>query len=355
MIDPRSAESEPTVAIAPFGPKTDELVALLEGAGCRVLRLPGADEVPPSGWDDALVDAFVRPADALVGMFAHLPVTRNVLEAGERLRVVTSPIIGTEHIDVAACTEMGIVVGYGAVPENSIGVAEAVVMLVAALRKRLLPKVEAVRTGGWRVDDPGAMVLGSVVGLVGLGAIGAATAERLRGWGCDRVLGTDPAVSEERAADLGVELVELQPLLREADVVSVSVTLTDQTAGLIDDEALALMKSGSYLVNTSRGGVVDEVALLRALDDGHLAGAAIDTWMDERPDGDSRLRRHPRVIPTGHNVGHSEALYSSLMPCAAENTLRALRGEEPAYVRNPAAIPAWRRRLARLTSARADA
>jgi len=122
--------------------------------------------------------------------------------------------------------------------------------------------------------------------------------------------------------------------------------LTGETRHFIGAKELALMKPGAYLINTSRGGVVDEDALVAALDH-HLGGAALDVWREEPcPPGDP-LRTHPRVIATAHNVAHSEELYARLPGAAVENVTRALRGQEPLYVRNPEVLPRWRRRLAR--------
>jgi phosphoglycerate dehydrogenase-like enzyme len=108
------------------------------------------------------------------------------------------------------------------------------------------------------------------------------------------------------------------------------------------------MKPSAYLINTSRGPCVDEEALIKALDDGRIAGAAIDTWEQEPTRGDNPLRAHPKIIATGHNVGHSEEVYAALGPAAAENMLRGLRGEPPLYTRNPEVLPRWRERLQRL-------
>jgi phosphoglycerate dehydrogenase-like enzyme len=233
------------------------------------------------------------------------------------------------------------------VPENLLGVAEAIVMLSASLIKNMPGKWDAVRSGGWRVSEPGHMVMNSTIGLIGLGNIGTATARRLQGWDC-RILGADPFVSQETAAAAGVELVPLDDLLRQADVVSLSIVLNDSTYHLIGERELALMKPAAYLINTSRGPCVDEEALIKALDEGRITGAAIDTWEQEPTREDNPLRRHPRVIATGHNVGHSEEVYAALPVAAAENVLRGLRGEPLLHLRNPEVLPRWRERLQQL-------
>ena len=327
--------------------RNEETARRLEAAGCEVVRLPAPAPGEPAGWTGELIERYFLDAVAFLGNFPGRPVTRQVLEAATRLRVGASPIIGTETIDVDAASELGIVIGYGAAPENLLGVAEAIVMLAAALIKRLPAKWEAVREGGWRIDDPGHMVMTSTIGLVGLGNIGRATARRLQGWDC-RVIAADPYVSPDVAREAGAELVDLDTLLRESDVVSVCVTLTKATRHLIGARELALMKPSAYLINTARGPCVDEAALIEALEAGRLAGAAIDTWEQEPSDAANALRRHPAVIATGHNVGHSQEVYAALPVLAAENILRGLRGEEPVCLRNPEALPRWRERLARL-------
>ncbi|MGE0057324.1 MAG: NAD(P)-dependent oxidoreductase [Dehalococcoidia bacterium] len=324
--------------------RNEKAVELLEQAGCNVVRI--AAPLGQTGWTTEMLDV-VRDADAIIGSFAGLGVTREVLETGTGLRVVTSPVIGTENIDVQAATELGIVVAFGATPENYLGVAEAVVMLIAALRKQFVQKLDAVRNGSWRVSYAGHMARGATVGLIGLGNIGRATARRLAGWEC-RLLAYDPYVDPKVARDHNVQLVDLDTLLRESDVVSIMVTLTDETRYLIGARELALFKSDAYLINTARGGSVDEHALFEALEAGRLAGAAIDTWEHESATSSSPLRNHPKVIGTAHNVGHSEELYEGHPPAAAENTLRGLRGEEPLYVRNPQVLPKWHDRIARL-------
>ncbi|MEZ5231141.1 MAG: NAD(P)-dependent oxidoreductase [Acidimicrobiales bacterium] len=333
------AGRRPVVAVSPLPPMLEPLAELFERAGCEVRRLTGDR--------DRLDDV-----DALAGIFTASPVTAEVLQRAPRLRVVTSPIIGTETIDVAACTERAVVVAFGATPENYEGVAEAVVMLTAALRKRLVQKMAAAVDGSWRpASGVGNMVRGATVGLVGYGAIGRATAARFAGWGC-RLVTFDPYVDPAVPRADGVAPVgSLEELLAAADVVSLMVTLTEETRGLIDAAALAAMKPGAVLINTARGPVVDEDALLDALDRGHLGGAAIDTWASEGPGTSSALRGHPLVIATGHNVGHSEELYAGHPPAAVDNTLRALRAEPPRYVRNPEVLDRWRARAAALQTA----
>lgn len=323
--------------------RNESIAEALQAQGIEVVRVPALKPGAEPKWTAEEIATYFADADGFVGAFGRR-ITRDVLTAAKKLRVGVSPIIGTESIDVEAATELGIVIGYGATPENLLGVAEAVVMLSAALIKNMPGKWEAVRSGGWRVTEPGHMVMTSTIGIIGIGNIGRATAKRLQGWDC-RIVGADPFVSKESAAEVGVELLELDELLRQSDVVSISVPLLDSTYHMIGEREFALMKPTAYLINTSRGPCVDEEALIRALDDGRIAGAAIDTWEQEPTRADNPLRTHPKVITTGHNVGHSEEVYASLPVAALENLTRGLRGEAPLYTRNPEVLPRWRERM----------
>jgi phosphoglycerate dehydrogenase-like enzyme len=325
--------------------RNEAIVERLVAEGCEIVRLPPWQPDAPGEWSGEDIERYWMDADAFVGTFGPKPVSRKVLEAATKLRVGASPIIGTETIDVEAATDLGIAIGYGAAPENLLGVAEAVVMLSAALVKNLPGKWEAVRSGGWRVTDPGHMVMNRTIGLVGLGNIGRAVARRFQGWDV-RVLAADPYVTREDAQVLGVELVDLDTLCRESDVISVSTVLTSETYHLVGERQFGLMQPSAYLINTSRGPCVDEEALIKALDEGRIAGAAIDTWEQEPTREDNPLRTHPRVIATGHNVGHSEEVYAARPGLAAENILKGLRGEPPACFRNPEVLERWKKRMA---------
>jgi D-3-phosphoglycerate dehydrogenase len=335
----------PKVVVSRQLAKLDDVVQGLAAAGCEAVLGPEYAPGSTHVFSRDEVAAYFTDADAFIaGIRERYP--RELLQAAERLTVGCSTIIGTENIDVDAATELGIVIGFGATPENYLGVAEAVVMLATALIKRLPQKWAAMREGGYRVAQAGHMVRHGTIGMIGLGNVGRAVARRLAGWEC-RIIATDPYASKDVAAELGVELVDLPTLLRAADVVSIQVVLTAETRHLISAKELALMKPGSYLINTSRGGVVDEDALVAALEN-HLGGAALDVWGEEPCPPGHPLRTHPRVIATAHNVAHSEELYAGLPRAAVENVTRALRGDEPLYVRNREVLPRWRERLARL-------
>jgi phosphoglycerate dehydrogenase-like enzyme len=324
----------------------DQLTALLEEAGCQVVR--GPQPQPPAltvfpreewprwfGETDVLV---VSPRDIC---------TREVMAAAPRLRAVVSSVIGVDTIDMDAANEMGLIVGHGAMPENFLGVSEATVMLIAALLLDLPGKARLLRTNAPRPAQMQArMVRGKTIGLIGMGRTARGVVERLAGWGVT-IQSYDPYVPQ-KAAPAGATMVDLTTLLRTSDVVSVHVTLTSETRHLLGAAELHLMQPHAYLINTARGGAIDEQALYQVLRDGTITGAAIDVFEAEPLSMDSPLRTLDNIILTPHMVGHSRELMAAIPPVAAENVLRVLRGEPPLYVKNPEVLPAWRQRLASL-------
>lgn len=331
------------VTAADLGPHESVVTNLSQAPGIRIRRLPPGI----TGWTPELIADYAPSADAYVGTFRGIGLPGSVIAASPRLKVIASPIIGTEHIDTAAATDCGVLVAHGAMAENFDGMAEAGVLLIAALRKQLLEKRAKFNAGEWKKAPAGHMVGGSTIGLLGFGRIGQGIAARLANWDA-RLIAADPYVSRDVATSLGVELVPFETLLAASDTLLVLVTLTPETRGIIGAPQIAAMKPGSSLINIGRGGCVDERAVADALDSGHLAGAAIDTWEEEPPQPDHPLRNHSRVIGTSHDVGHSAELYAAIPRVACENVLRALRGELPLHVRNPEAVPAWRARVDRM-------
>jgi D-3-phosphoglycerate dehydrogenase len=171
---------------------------------------------------------------------------------------------------------------------------------------------------------------GKTVGLLGLGAIGRQLARRLAGFDC-RVLAHDPLVDAQTAEQLGVELTGMDEVLRQADFVSLHLPLLPETRGLVNDAFLANMKSGAYLVNTARGEIVDEAALLRALQIGHLKGAGLDAFAVEPPDPANPLLRLPQVVATPHLGAMTDGATSNMGRMALRDCLAVLRNEEPAH------------------------
>ncbi len=270
-----------------------------------------------------------------------------MLKAHPHLQAVVSPIIGIDHIDVAAATQLGVLVCNSPAWENFAGLAEAAVGLIVALVKGLKRNEAELRGGGWyRIENRGALVAGKTLGLVGLGRVAREMARRLAPWQM-RLIGYDPYVNASAAHAMGVEKVELAELLRESDVVSLHVVLTAQTRNLIAMRELKQMKREAYLVNTSRGGVVNEEDLARALTEGAIAGAALDVFAQEPLASDSPLRAaDPRkLILTPHIIGHAVGVDEPGFRMVADTLKAIFAGEVPETVINREAIARWRERF----------
>lgn len=252
------------------------------------------------------------------------------LESAPHLKVVARYGVGLSNVDLQAASRLGISVTYtpGA---NAKAVAELAVALMLNLLRPILSAALETRQGGWpRLK--GFSMEGKTIGLVGLGSIGKEVARRLRGWEC-RLLAFDIAPNVDFADQNGVELVSLEELLSRADLVSLHAPLTAETRGLVDAGFLMKMKPGAYLVNTARGELVDEAALLQALDSGQVRSAALDTFCEEPPSVGNALLLHPHVIATPHMGAHTDAAVQAMGRMALDDCLAVLEGRQP---RNPA-------------------
>jgi phosphoglycerate dehydrogenase-like enzyme len=314
-----------------------------------------ADRLAAAGY------AVTRPATAvaadwpeLAGADVAVLTPRNrfagaEIAAAHRLKGIVFPTIGVEALDLAAADAAGLAVGHGATADAIESMAEANVMLMAALLLDLPGKSRALRERGWRDGTVRArMMRGRTIGFVGFGRIARATLRRLANWGV-RAAYFDPHLDEDVVHDVEATRIEdLATLLRTSDVVNVLVELTAETRGMIGVAELAMMRSDAYLVNTARGAVVDEAALVQALCDGVIAGAALDAFATEPVAADSPLRTLDNVILTPHNIGHTRELVASFVPATYENVVRIAAGQPPLYFKNPQVLPQWRARLERL-------
>jgi len=266
----------------------------------------------------------VAGADALVVRSATR-VDAEVLEAGRNLKVVARAGIGLDNVDVAAATRLGVLV-VNAPQSNVISAAEHTVALVLA-QARNIPQAHArLREGHWeRARFQGAELYGKTLGIVGLGRVGALVAQRLNAFGM-RLLAYDPYVARDRATQMGVELASLTEVLARSDIVTIHLPKTVETTGLIGERELAAMKPGARLVNTARGGIVDELALAKAVESGHLAGAAIDVFVEE-PTTESPLFDVDEVVVTPHLGASTAEAQDKAGLAIAEQLLLALSGQ----------------------------
>lgn len=263
------------------------------------------------------------------GYIAGLDVIdRAALEAADRLKVIARYGVGIDNIDLAAAAEKSIVVTNTPLA-NASSVAELTIALMLALARSLPTLVAQTKAGQWP-RTIGLTLEGKTVGLIGLGAIGKQVARRLRCFGC-RIVAYDPAADAAFAAAHGVELSSLDEVLRQADFLSLHVPLTSETRGMVNTQFLARMKPGAFLINTARGEIVDETALLEALQSGHLRGAALDVFSRQPPDPNHPLLALPQVIATPHCGAHTDGALNAMGWGALRDCLAVLRGEEPAH------------------------
>ncbi|HSG82466.1 MAG TPA: hydroxyacid dehydrogenase [Gemmatimonadota bacterium] len=280
-----------------------------------VFRVLLADELDPEGVAileeserlevDARTDIDAAGLKAIIGKYdavivrSRTRLTAEILAGAERLKVIGRAGVGVDNIDIDFAAGRGIVV-LNVPAGNVISVAEHTLALILSMVRQIPQAQASLARGEWRRKHfQGVELHGKTLGLAGAGRIGAEVAKRARAFGM-RVIAYDPYLSDERAEQLGVELVTLSRLLEEADVVSVHTPLTEETRGMIGARQLALMKPDAYLVNAARGGVVDEVALVEALQEGRLAGAALDVFEHEPLPADSPLLKLDNVVAVPH-------------------------------------------------------
>lgn len=324
-------------------------------------RVLVADSIAPEGLaplrSDPRFELLDRPglsgpalAEAMVGVDAVLVrsatrITRDSLARADRLTVIGRAGVGVDTIDVEAATERGIAV-LTAPAGNTISAAELTLALILALVRRVPAADRSMRAGQWdRKSFNGAELQGKTLGLLGAGRIGSEVARRARAFGM-RVIAYDPFLTEERAQAIGLELAPLDAIIREGDIISVHVPLTDKTTGLIGEKELSMMKPTAFVVNVARGGVVDERALHGALTANRIAGAALDVFETEPLPADHELRSLANVVLTPH-LGAStvEAQHSVALEIADAVRAALLEGDLSRAVNAPAIGGAEMRRL----------
>lgn len=285
--------------------------------------------------------AACRDASAILARLGT--VTSGVIAAAPRLRIVARHGAGVDAVDLAAATGQGIVVTTTG-NLNAAAVAEYAFALLLTLARRTREADAGMRAGAWARDPLVGLELdGRTLGIIGLGAIGQRVARQALGFGMQVLARRSPRAECQVA---GVECVPLPELLARADIVSLHLRLSPETAGLLDAAAIAAMRPGALIVNTARGELIDEAALIGALASGHLGGAALDTFAAEPLAPDSPLRRAPNVVLSPHVAGQTEAALERVARAAATAVLEELAGRRPAHVFNPDAY-AVRRRLGR--------
>jgi glyoxylate reductase len=324
-------------------------------AGIEILQQSAAVEVNES--DIPLTPEQLKQRAGTVHALVTLltdEITREVLAAGTKLVVVANVAVGYNNIDVEAATELGIAITNtpGVLTDTTADFTWALLMAVA---RRVVEGDRYVRAGqfhGWGIELLlGADIHGATLGIVGMGRIGQAVARRAQGFDMTVLYYDEQRLSPEQEEELHARYVDLDTLLAESDFISLHTPLTPQTAHLISHDQLRRMKPTAYLINTSRGPVVDEAALAQALRQGAIAGAALDVF-EQEPSVHPDLLELPNVVLTPHIASASTATRTRMATMAAENCLAALHGQYPPNIVNPGVLEtdAHKQRLAYLSS-----
>ncbi|CAO2206885.1 unnamed protein product [Urochloa humidicola] len=345
VAPPPPPSSAPARRISPAGsdgalrPKPAVLVAeKLSEAGLAVLR-EFADVECAYGMSPAELLAKVAQFDALI-VRSGTKVTREVLEAGRgRLRVVGRAGVGIDNVDLQAATEAGCLV-VNAPTANTVAAAEHGIALLASMARNVSQADAALKAGKWqRTKYVGVSLVGKTLAIMGFGKVGSEVARRAKGLGM-HVIAHDPYAPADRARAIGVELVSFDEAIARADFISLHMPLIPTTSKIFNDESFAKMKTGVRIINVARGGVIDEDALVRALDSGKVAQAALDVFTVEPPPKDSKLVLHENVTVTPHLGASTVEAQEGVAIEIAEAVVGALRGELAATAVNAPMVPA---------------
>jgi len=281
--------------------------------------------------------AGIRGKDAILCLLTD-KIDRDIMDAAPNLKVISSFSVGYDHIDVAEATRRGIYVTYtpGVLTEATADFAWTLLMAIA---RRIVEADRNVRTGNWKVGwGPtillGDSVYGKTLGIVGLGRIGAALAKRAKGFDMKVVYFDIARAPIEKEKELGVEYVSLEKLLGESDFVSIHVPLSKETYHLFGDAQFRQMKRTAFLINTSRGPVVDEKALAKALKEKVIAGAALDVFEKEPTDPDNLLLGLDNIVMAPHIASATKEARSKMSEVSAKNLVAVLKGEMPLFLVN---------------------
>ncbi len=320
----------PTV-ITVYGSTTGSLIEqeLLQAVDAKLVHVASLDSP-----DDR---ALIRYADALI-ITTHR-ISADLIASMECCKVISRAGTGLDAIDIPAATAHGIWVAY--VPDYSIDeVSSHAIGLLLAHARGIPQLIEAARAGQWsnQAIIPRRRLRGQTFGLLGFGRIGQATAIKARGLGLE-IIAHDPYLDAQTIETHGVHAVDRETLLRESDYLSLHVPLTDSNRNFLNAQAFALMKPTAIVINTARGGLIDEAALLNAVQSGQIAGAALDVLAEEPPSRDHPLLHEPRVMITPHTGWYSEDANYDVRVRATEEVVRVLRGDRPRCPVNEIAQP----------------
>jgi D-3-phosphoglycerate dehydrogenase len=322
------------------------LIMTSDLSGCKVLVTPTSyarhdpklKEVLESAVGQVVYNPTGRPltsaelCELLPGCDGYIAgldvIDRAALQAGDRLRVIARYGVGVEKVDLEAARERGIRVT-NTPGANSVSVAELTTGLMIALARQIPTAIARTRAGEWpRLS--GVTLEGKTAGLLGLGSIGKQVARRLLAFDC-HVIAYDPVPDEDFARRYGIQLLPQEEVVRRADFLSLHLPVVPETRAMVNAALLECMKPGSYLINTARGELIDEAALLAVLESGHLSGAALDCFGVEPPEAESPLLKLAQVLVTPHMGAHTDGATNAMGWQALRDCLAVLRGEPATY------------------------
>ncbi len=279
----------------------------------------------------------VNQYDAIICLSYYFPPS--AFAGVSRTACVARWGVGFDRVDVPACTEADVLL---AITPNAVRrpVAEGIMALIFGVTKHLRTLDQRTRDGRWRGNMPcnNICIEGRTLGSVGVGNIAGEMFRMAQGMGFGRLLGYDPYVSKERASELGIELVDLPALLKESDFIAINTPLNEQTRGLIGAEELALMKPSAFLINTSRGPVIDEKALFETLRGERIAGAGLDVFEEEPPPLDNPLFKLDNVLLAPHSVAWTQEGIRDIALDCCRNVRAVYEGRPPDFLANPDAV-----------------
>ena len=254
-------------------------------------------------------------------------ISPDLIQAADILKVIGRAGVGVDNIDLESATRRGVLV-INAPDGNTISTAEHTVAMLMSLSRRIPHAYRSLVDGKWdRKTFTGSELYEKTLGIVGVGKIGRAVAERMAGFGMT-ILGFDPVLSPDAADRIGVRLVDMEEIFARSDFITIHTPLNDATRNLLNEETLAKCKAGVRIINCARGGIVDEGALVRALERGHVSGAALDVYSQEPPpESLQALIQHPHVVATPHIAASTEEAQTKVAKQITEQVIHALRGE----------------------------
>jgi D-3-phosphoglycerate dehydrogenase len=322
--------------------KSRAIIARVERAAIAAPLSDEAEVIGKAGIELMDIDAatedevIAKARDADVVFIVRTAFTRRVFENLPKLRAVIRCGVGYDNVDVDAATDNRVLVVN--VPDFCFEeVSNHAIVLIIACAKKLVQLDHALKTAGWKASrqvlDPMGSIWGQTLGIVGCGNIGRMTARKAKCFGLN-VIGSDPYVDRNLAGESGITLKSLPEVMRESDYISLHPCLNRETFHLIGEKELALMNPSAYLINTSRGSVVDEPALIRALQDKRIAGAGLDVFEKDPIDPDNPLLKMGQVIVTPHSASYCEASFKRLRISVGQEAVRVARGRWPRNVVN---------------------